>query len=529
MTMDQSPRSYLLMTLALTGLVAGSPSAALAAPADAVALSDAARSGNWEQVRALVAGGLGGEDVNGSDGDGTRPLHWAVRADELDVAILLLEAGADATASNRLGLTPLYLAAVNGNGPMTRRQLDRGADPRDVGRSGETMLMVASRSGSADAVRALLERGADLEVTEPQLQLTALMIAAEAGATGVVGVLLEHGADVHARSRAGEAPGRRMPCVGRTGCGSHGVGIVRGGLPDQGYQPPIPGDMTPLMFAAREGHVEAARLLLDAGAEVNAADRNGITPLFMAIDNNRIPAARLLVERGADIHATDWYGRTPLFAAVGIRNVDLHYVTFEHMLTPADRAAVLDFIALLLDRGADPDVRVGEVVPLRSWMYLLGGSLAWVDFTGLTPFLLASLSGDVSTMRLLLERGADPHIETFGGTTALMAAAGVNWVVNQTYDEGEPALLEAVKLCLELGMDVNASNSMGLTALMGAANRGSDAIIEFLVANGARLDATDDEGRSARTWAEGVFLATHAPVPKPSSMTLIDRLSGAAR
>jgi hypothetical protein len=102
-------------------------------------------------------------------------------------------------------------------------------------------------------------------------------------------------------------------------------------------------------------------------------------------------------------------------------------------------------------------------------------------------------------------------------------------VVNQTYDEGEPALLEAVKLCLELGMDVNASNSMGLTALMGAANRGSDAIIEFLVANGARLDATDDEGRSARTWAEGVFLATHAPVPKPSSMTLIDRLSGAAR
>jgi ankyrin repeat protein len=162
-------------------------------------------------------------------------------------------------------------------------------------------------------------------------------------------------------------------------------------------------------------------------------------------------------------------------------------------------------------------------------MYLLGGSLAWVDFTGQTPFLLASLSGDVSTMRLLLTHGADPDLATFGGTTALMAAAGVNWVVNQTYDEGEPALLDAVKLCLELGMDVNATNSMGLTALMGAANRGSDSIIEYLVSEGARLDMTDNEGRSAFNWAEGEFLATHAPVPKPESMALIQTLSSAAR
>jgi ankyrin repeat protein len=418
---------------------------------------------------------------------------------------------------------------VNGNAAMIRRLLDLGADALGVGRTGETMLMVATRSGSADAVRALLERGADPNVTEPQLQLTALMLAAEAGATGAVRVLLEHGANIHARSRAGAVPARRMPCIGRTGCGSHGVGIVRGGLPDQGYQPPIPGDMTPLMFAAREGHVDAARLLVDAGADVHAVDRNGITPLFMAIGSNRLPAARLLVERGANIQAKDRYGRTPLFAAVEMRNVDLHYVTFEHMLTAEDRAEILDFITLLLEKGADPNIRVGEVVPLRSWMYLLGGSLAWVDFTGQTPFLLASLSGDVSLMRLLLQHGADPNIATFGGTTALMAAAGVNWVVNQTYDEGEPALLDAVKLCLELGMDVNATNSMGLTALMGAANRGSDSIIEFLVSKGARLDVKDKEGRSAYNWAEGVFLATHAPVPKPESMALIQKLSGAAK
>jgi ankyrin repeat protein len=190
---------------------------------------------------------------------------------------------------------------------------------------------------------------------------------------------------------------------------------------------------------------------------------------------------------------------------------------------------ILDFIRFLLEKGADPNIRVKEVPPLRSWMYLLGGSLAWVDFTGQTPFLLAALSGDVSTMRLLREFGADPHIPTFSGTTPLMAAAGVNWVVNQTFDEGQEALLEAVKLCVQLGMDVNATNSMGLTALMGAANRGSDSIIEYLVSKGARLDVKDKEGRSAFNWAEGVFLATHAPVPKPTSMALIQKLSGQAK
>jgi uncharacterized protein len=180
---------------------------------------------------------------------------------------------------------------------------------------------------------------------------------------------------------------------------------------------------------------------------------------------------------------------------------------------------------MLLEKGVDPNIQVTEVPPLRSWMYLLGGSLAWVDFTGQTPFLLASLSGDVSTMRLLLEYKADPKIATYGGTTPLMAASGVNWVFSQTYSEGEPALLEAVKLCVELGMDVNAKNSMGLTSLMGAANRGSDSIIEYLVSKGAKLDAKDNVGRTPYNWAEGVFLATLAPVPKPTSMTLIQKLS----
>jgi ankyrin repeat protein len=151
-----------------------------------------------------------------------------------------------------------------------------------------------------------------------------------------------------------------------------------------------------------------------------------------------------------------------------------------------------------------------------------------VDFTGQTPFVTAALAGDVTVMKLLLKHGADPNIPTFAGTTALMAAAGVNWVVDQTYDEGPAALLEAVKLCVELGLDVNAVNSMGLTAVHGAANRGSDEIIKYLVSLGARLDVKDKEGRTPLTWAEGVFLATHPARPKANSIALIKQLMAAA-
>jgi uncharacterized protein len=490
-------------------------------------LVDAAKAANWNVVRSLLAQGARGEIVNASDADGTRPLHWAVRADELEIAELLLKGGADASAVNRLGVTPLYMAAQNGNAAMMRKLLSAGANANQVDQTtGETILMVATRSGSAEAVRTLLDAGANPNATEPQLQVSPLMLAAEAGFANTVRALLDHEADVRARTRTGATPAPRLPCVDRPGCGSHGVGIIRGGLPERGSRAPIPGSMTPLMYAAREGHIDVARMLLAAGANVNEVDKNDISPLFMAISNNHIAMARFLIEKGADINAKDWYGRTPLFAAVEIRNVDLHYVTFQHMLTAEDRKEALEFIRFLLDKGVDPNIRVKEVPPLRRWMYLLGGSLAWVDFTGQTPFLLASLSGDVTTMRLLLERGADPKITTDGGTNALMAAAGVNWVVNQTYTEGEQTLLEAVKLCFELGMDVNATNTMGLTAAMGAANRGSDAIIEFLASKGSRLDVKDKAGRTAYNWSEGVFLATHAPVPKPSTMALIQKLTG---
>jgi ankyrin repeat protein len=151
--------------------------------------------------------------------------------------------------------------------------------------------------------------------------------------------------------------------------------------------------------------------------------------------------------------------------------------------------------------------------------------LSWVDFTGQTPFLRAALAGDTTVMKLLLAQGADPNIATFEGTTPLMAAAGVNWVVNQTFDEGSDALLAAVALALALGNDVNAANSMGVRAIHGAANRGSDEIIQFLAQQGAELDVADREGRTPLAWAAGVFLATHPPVAKPDTIALLEALS----
>ena len=193
-----------------------------------------------------------------------------------------------------------------------------------------------------------------------------------------------------------------------------------------------------------------------------------------------------------------------------------------------DREPILDLIKILLARDADPNPRLKETPPIRRQMLRITGSLAWVDFTGQTPFLTASWPAISRSCDCCSSYGADPYIPTFGGTTALMAAAGINWVVDQTYDEGAQALLDAVKLCWGLGMDVNAVNSMGLTAVHGAANRGSDDIIRFLVDKGARLDVKDNEGRTPLAWAEGVFLATHPAKPKPSSIALIKTLMGRA-
>src|SRR5712691_8748507 len=465
-------------------------------------LAEAAMKRDGPAVRALLGQKV---DVNAPGKDGTPALHWAVRSDDLATVRLLMAAGADAKLANRYGVTPLFLACSNGNAAMIKLLLDAGADPNASDPTGETSLMTAARVGTLDAVKVLLDGGATLDATDPMFQQTALMVAVRENHPDVVKFFVERGAQVNAKTRTGDTPPWILP-NSVPGFG-HGVGIVRGGLPDRGSRYLIPGGLSPLLYAARDGRLESARILAAAGADINQADPNGITPLIMAIGNNHMETARFFVEKGSAINAVDWYGRTPLWTAVEVRNMDVD--NGEPFENGVDREPVLDVIKLLLARGADPNARTKETPPIRRQMLRVTGSLEWVDFTGQTPFLTAARAADRDVMRLLLDWGADPYIRTFGGTTPLMAAAGINWVVDQTYDEGAQARLEAVKMCHELGMSVNDSNSMGLTAVMGAANRGSDDIIQFLVGKGARLDVKDKEARTPLNWAEGVFLATH--------------------
>ena len=483
---------------------------------DALRFADAARDHDFDTVRALLKQGA---DVNAFGLDGTPALHWAVNYEDIAMTQELIAAGADVNLLNRYDLPALYIAASTGNVEMMKVLLDAGANPNAHDKAGESMLMAAAQSGGVEAVKLLLDNEAEIDAREPDFEQTALMFAVRENDVATVKLLIERGANVDAQTVIGPTPANRLPGAGG---GSHGDGIVRGGWPEQGMRNPISGGKTPLLYAARDGRLESAKLLLDAGADIEKADPNGMTPLLFAIINDHMPLAKMLIERGANINVVDWYGESPLWAAVDARNMAVDSGSFEQH---ADRDGGLEIIKLLIEKGADVNHRVKEYPPIRRWLMGLG-SLAWVDFTGQTPFLRAALSGDVTVMKLLLEHGADPNVPTYNGTTALMAAAGVNWVVNETFDEGSEALLEAVKLCHSLGNEINATNSMGLAAIHGAANRGSDNIIEYLAENGADLTMKDEIGRTPMAWAEGVFLATHAPQPKPSSIALLKRLLG---
>jgi ankyrin repeat protein len=438
--------------------------------------------------------------------DGTTPLHMAVRNDEVEAARRLLQSGASVAAANRYGVTPAMLAAANGSAAMLQLLLDAGADANSASKEGETLLMSAARAGSEAAVRQLLARKADPNRKESWLEQTALMWAAADNHAAVAAALIDAGADVNARAKVlTGAPPR--PRGSETAFQASHSNFPRGGF-------------TPLLFAAQYGSADVVRVLADRGADLNLPDPDGLTPMMMAIVNGHYDTAAVLLEKGADANRVDKSGRGALYFAVDMNS--LEWLFSRPSPRPSGDLTPVDMVKRLLDRGANPNAQIAA----RPFIlhHNATGHPSLVE--GTTPFMKAASTSDIVLMRLLIERGANPNLTTKNKTTPLMLAAGLEWrdiASLGTEDES----IEAMKICLEHGADVNAVNDLGETALHGAAQRGADRVVQFLADQGATLDAKNKEGRTPMDEAIGQLEETVATARRPvreSTRELLARL-----
>ena len=374
------------MRRALGCSVALTLAAACLLRAAATDVADAAMKGNTEAVRALLERKA---DVNAPQTDGTTALHWAVRADDLETAELLLGAGAKVSAANRDGATPLLLAAINGNAAIIEKLVAAGADPNaPLTKYGDTALMMAARTGKTDAIKVLLNHGAKVNAKETWGDTTALMWAVAERHAPAARMLIDGGAEVNARSKF-------VPST--TGRGFEGT-TPAASKPGQAAEEFASGLLTPLMFAAREGDVESARLLVAGGANVSAVDGDGKNALALAIFNGNYEVASFLADSHANVNQADAQGFTPLFWAVDRRNMETA-PNFPWMVTTDP----LPLIRKLLDAGANPNALVNNTPRAR----MREGSPRIVFATAL---MRAAFAGDLELVKLLLARGADPRI-----------------------------------------------------------------------------------------------------------------------
>jgi uncharacterized protein len=477
-------------------------------------LIDAVKRGDAKAVRALVAQHV---DVNAADTDGSTALHWAAQRDELVIADLLIAAGANVKAATRYKITPLSLACTNGDAALIDRLLKAGADPNAVSEEGQTALMTASLTGKPDAVKLLIETGADVNAVEPYKGQTALMWAASEGNAAAAEVLLAHGADVKAKSKAG---------------------------------------FTPLLFAVRNDHPDAAKTLLDRGANVNDVASDGTNALNMAVVNAYFDLASMLIDRGANPNASDprgsalhtlaWLRKPGADGAAAVGNVG------HAPPPPSGKMTALELAKKLLEHGANPNVRVSwkestfgkEGGTARNPPNIqLGRHL--LSYVGATPFYVAAKNGDAVYMKLLADHSADTRVTTKAGITPLMVAAGLDYWEGESPGPftgvTEAERLEAVKLAVALGNDVNASADFGSypmtgdtpytllyyphniddllelgvgdprwsgsTPMIGAVVSNQPSIVQWLVDHGARVNATTKLGWTPLLVAEGVFFA----------------------
>jgi ankyrin repeat protein len=553
-------------------------------------LADAAAARNSESVLSLLRTGA---DVNGAQADGATALHWAAYHSDEALVKQLLDAGANPATANRNGSTPMWLAASQGDAEVLKALIDGGADANEALPLGRRPLMLAARAGVVAAVQVLLDAGADPNAKEDYRGTTALMQAADQGHAAVASLLIKHGADVAAVSApvmrdgrtaalgqsedpritvrrqaiqanceqpepdvnllrkltvegvdmdpelkkfvdSGTEPTREALCGIFTRAGI-GFVVVNTQNTEQSadafnrpagrQREPDGGELTALIYAARSSATDVAQVLLDAGADVNQTSRYGWSPLLAATQNNNLLMGKFLIEHGADVNLANKGGWIPLYLATDNRNMEGgDYPTRQPDMD------TLDYIKLLLDKGADVNARITESSETRTVF-----TNQWLDEDGATAFLRASQSGDLELMQLLLDRGADPLINTNLGVTPLAVAAGIGWVEGVTKEHSTEETIEAVKLLLELGLDPNYQAETGRTPLHGAAHKGATEVVKLLVAAGARLDLrdfgnTDNRGSpelAAHTWlaidyADGlVRVGVQSAIPHPETAAVL--------
>jgi uncharacterized protein len=475
-------------------------------------VADAMARGDIAAARALIAKKA---DVNAAQVDGTTPLHWAAQSDDLETADLLIKAGAKVMAANQEGATPLMLACVNGSAAMIEKLAAAGADVNaPLTPSADTALMLASRTGKVDAVRVLLDHGAQVNAKESWGGTTALMWAVSNHHPTVAKLLIDRGADVNAKSYF-------LPSASGRGFEGTTPTAKDPGKPEEFAS----GLLTPLMFAARQDDLESAKLLVAAGADINATGGDGKDALSLAIFDGSYDVASFLVDNHAKVNQADAQRFTPLFWAVDRRNMETA-PNFPWMVT----ADPMPLIKKLLDAGADPNAMINNTPRAR----MREGSPRIVFATA---FMRAAFSGDIELCQLLLTHGANPHVLSKDRETSLEAAAGTAFINGYNRQRTPAERLAVVKLLVEMGEDVNWADSYGITPLMGAANLGDAAIVQYLIDKGADLGAYDLGKKNDGAFGSsieplmpidyaigvGTFVPNNAVIPHPDVVELMSK------
>jgi uncharacterized protein len=498
-------RALTAFVLALLSCAAAS--AAVVEPVEQPAsLVIAAREGDGARARALLAG-LSRAAVNQRTSDGTTALHWAIYHNDVELTERLLAAGADANARNDYGSTPMSEAALGGNLKVLRDLLAAGADVESANADGQTALMILARTSNVEAAGLLIRHGARVNVRERWRGQTPLMWAAAQNQPAMVQLLLTHHAELDARSNVNDWQ-RQVTAEPRV------------------QARPL-GGFTPLLYAARRGCLECARLLVRAGADKNLADPDGVSPMLEAVINFNFDVATFLLQSGADANRWDYWGRSPLYAAVDLDTLPIGGRADRPSL---DRTTAVKLIELLLQAGANPNLQLKLFPPYRSLRDDRGADQ--LLSVGTTPLLRAAKAGDAPVMQLLLEHGANPALPTASGITPLMAAAGngSSSIDTRGRYKSEQQAVGAAELLLAAGADVNARDAQGQTALHGAAAWGYSDLVRSLVAHHADVLAKDARGRTAADIATGTASSSGraSAEPHPETAELLRRLMAQA-